>query len=179
MAKNKMIQLNNIWKDHCIPLKLKQKLLKCLVWPVMIYGCESWTQKKADDKRIEAAEMWFYRRLLRVKWTDKRTNQSVLDQLGVPRMLLTIIMQRKLKYVGHAIRNPKTDLMKISIQGKLNTKRKKGRPPTNLISNITSSSGQKLHEVSNACLDRDGWRRKVRMVSSSAAPTSEARDGDR
>ena len=57
MAKNKMVQLNNIWKDHGIPIDLKLKLLKCLIWPVMLYGCEAWTQKKADDKRIEAAEM--------------------------------------------------------------------------------------------------------------------------
>ena len=62
-----MIQLNNIWKDHWIPLNLKLKLLKCLVWPVMTYGCESWAQKKVEDKRIEAAEMWFYRRLQSVK----------------------------------------------------------------------------------------------------------------
>jgi len=59
-----MIQLNNIWKDHSIPLDLKTKILKCLVWPVMLYGCESWTQRKEDDRKIEAAEMWFLRRLL-------------------------------------------------------------------------------------------------------------------
>ena len=90
-----MIQLNNIWKDHWIPLNLKLKLLKCLVWPVMTYGCESWTQKKkTDDKRIEAAEMWFYRRLLRVKWTDIRTDQSVLDQLGITKTLLAVVNQK-------------------------------------------------------------------------------------
>ena len=74
MAKNKMVHLNNIWKDHGIETNLKLQLLKCLIWPVMLYGCEAWTKKKADSKRIEAAEMWFYRRLLRVKWTEKRTN---------------------------------------------------------------------------------------------------------
>ena len=65
MAKNKMLQLNNIRKDHSLPINLKMKLLECLVWPVMFYGCETWTQKKEDNKHIEAAEMWFYRRLLR------------------------------------------------------------------------------------------------------------------
>ncbi|GFR92660.1 endonuclease-reverse transcriptase [Elysia marginata] len=73
MAKKKMIELNNVWKDHNIPIELKLKLLKCLIWPVMMYGCEAWSQKIDDDKRIEAAEMWLYRRILRVKWTDKRT----------------------------------------------------------------------------------------------------------
>ena len=179
MAKSKMIQLNNIWKDHWIPLNLKLKLLKCLVWPVMTYGCESWTQKKTDDKRIEAAEMWFYRRLLRVKWTDKRTNQSILDQLGITRTLLAIVTQRKLKYLGHAIRNPKTDLMKISIQGKVPAKRSKGRPSTSLLSNIIESSGQNLHEACTNCLDREYWRRRTSLMSETAAPTFDDRDGDR
>ena len=82
MAKNSMVQLNNIWKDHGIPINLKIKLLKCLVWPIMLYGCEAWTMRKEDERRVEAAELWFYRRLLRVKWTDKRTNESILDELG-------------------------------------------------------------------------------------------------
>ena len=82
MAKQRMVQLNNIWKDHGIKRDLKVKLLKCLVWPVMLYGCEAWTHRKADDKKIEAAEMWFYRRLLRVTWTDRRTNFSILEELG-------------------------------------------------------------------------------------------------
>ena len=66
MAKNRMVQLNNIWKDHSIPKSLKLKLLKCLVWPVLLYGCEAWSQKKTDNTMLEAYEMWFYRRLLRI-----------------------------------------------------------------------------------------------------------------
>ena len=69
----------------------------------MLYGCESWTQRKDDEKRIEAAEMWFYRRLLRVSWTDRRTNESILQELGTTRKLLTLIKERKLRYVGHAL----------------------------------------------------------------------------
>ena len=114
-----------------------------------------------------------------MKWTDKRTNQSVLDQLGTIRTLLAVVNQRKLKYLGHAIRNPKSDLMKISIQGKLQAKRSKGRPPASLLRNITQSSGQNLHEVCNSCLVRDSWRRWTALVPKTAAPTSENRDGDR
>ena len=100
-AKQNMVHLNNIWKDHSLPLQLKLKILKCLICPVMMYGCAAWTLIKADKKKIEAAEMWFYRRLLRVKWTEKRTNQSVLKEIGSPKQMLETINVRKLKYVAH------------------------------------------------------------------------------
>ena len=78
MAKLRIIQLNNIWKDRGIPAGLKLKIMKCLIWLAMTFGCEAWTMKKDVTKREVAAEIWFYHRLLRVKWTDKRTNESFL-----------------------------------------------------------------------------------------------------
>ena len=77
MAKQKMVQLNSIWRDRGIPNFLKVNILKCLIWPVATYGCEAWTLRKEEEKRIDAAELWFYRRLLRVQWTEKRTNKSI------------------------------------------------------------------------------------------------------
>ncbi|GFR78848.1 endonuclease-reverse transcriptase [Elysia marginata] len=113
MAKKKMLELNNIWKDRSKPLTLKIKLLKCLVWPVLMYECEAWTPKKEDDKRIEAIEvMCFHRRILRVKCTDKRTNVSVLKEIRTTLSLQQAINTRKLQYAGHALRNPRTTLMK-------------------------------------------------------------------
>ena len=99
-------------------------LLKCLVWPVVVYGCESWAQKKDDDNKIQAAEMCFFRRLLRVSWKDRRTNVSVLEQLDVERTILTLINRRKKKYLEHAIRNPRAELMKTSFQGRIEGNRK-------------------------------------------------------
>ena len=83
MAKNKMLKLSNIWKDNSLPTHLKMRLLECLVcvWPVLLYGCETWTQKKEDNKLIEAAEMWFYRRLLGISWKGKKTNENILVEL--------------------------------------------------------------------------------------------------
>ena len=179
MAKNKMLQLNNIWKDHSLPIHLKMKLLECLVWPVMLYGCETWTQKKEDNKRIEAAEMWFYRRLLRVSWKDKKTNESILEELGTSRRLLSLVSKRKLKYAGHAIRNEKTSLMKIALQGKTEGKRKRGRPAATLMSNLTEASGCSLHEISRRCLDREQWRRKCLAVCPSEAANTDPGDADR
>ena len=88
MAKQKMVQLNNVWKDRSIPNQLKMFLLKCLVWPVIMYGCEAWTLKKDEENRLNAAEMWLYRRLLNVSWKDKRTNESILEELSTKRILL-------------------------------------------------------------------------------------------
>ena len=130
MVKQKMLQLNNIWKDRGIPNHLKIQILKCLVWPVMFYGCEAWTLRKEEENKINAAEMWFYRRLLRIQWTKIRTNDSVLQELSVEREALNIIIKRRLKYVGHANRNSKTDLMTAILQGKVEGKRNRGRPPT-------------------------------------------------
>ena len=82
MAKKRMLELTNIWKDRAVPNKLKVKLMKTLVWTVMMYGADSWTLRKSDEKKITGAEMWFYRRLLCVSWTQKRTNRSILEELG-------------------------------------------------------------------------------------------------
>ena len=93
--------------------------LKCLIWPVVLYWSEAWALRKDDENRIQVAEMWFYRRLLRVKWTDKRMNESVLKELGVQRLMLFEISKKRLKYLGHANRNTKTDLMTTVLQGKV------------------------------------------------------------
>ena len=111
MAKQKMLQLRNLWKDSSIPTELKIRLLKCLIWPVVMYGCEAWTLRKSEESRLNAVEMWLYRCLLGVKWQQKRTNDSILEKLGVERRLLLEVNLRKLRYIGHSNRNQRTDLM--------------------------------------------------------------------
>ena len=176
MAKKKMVQLNNIWKDRNIPNYLKISLLKCLIWPVVMYGCEAWTLKKPEEDRLQAAEMWFYRRLLSVTWKDKRTNESVLDELSVSRGLLLEINKRRMRYIGHAIRNPRTDLMATILQGRVEGRRNRGRPPTTLMNNITASSGLSLSDVVHRSRDRQDWRA---VVASTRAATFSRGDADR
>ena len=161
MAKKKMIGLSNIWKDHSIPNKLKLELMKSLIWPVMIYGCEAWTMKKGDERRIQAAEMWLYRRMLRISWTEKRTNDSVLAEVGNTTQLLKEINKRKLKYVGHITRHKRTDLMSTILQGKIEGKRKRGRPSVSYLSNLADITEMGIHEVVERTRDRDGWRKLV------------------
>ena len=89
-----------------------------MIWSVVTYGCEAWTLKKEEDRKINAAELWFYRRLLRIQWTGKRTNESVFEELSVKPELLSTITRRKFKYLGHANRNTKTISDENSTSGK-------------------------------------------------------------
>ncbi|GFR65826.1 endonuclease-reverse transcriptase [Elysia marginata] len=154
MAKQGMVSHNNIWKDKSIPKPLKFKLLKTLVWPRMLYGCETWTMRKADESKIEAAEMWFSRRLLRVSWKDRRTNENVLAEMGTERTLLSVslVKERRLKYIGHAERNTKTNLMKTIFEGKTEAKRGRGRPSLSYVDQVSKATG----------LSYRAYRRKVR-----------------
>ncbi|GFO04978.1 endonuclease-reverse transcriptase [Plakobranchus ocellatus] len=104
-AKKRMQDLVNIWKDKTITLQLKIKTMKTLVWTVMTYGAEGWTIKKKQEKKINSAEMWFYRRLLRISWRERRTDQSILEELNEERKLLNYIKKRKLTFFGHTCRS--------------------------------------------------------------------------
>ena len=177
MAKQKTLQLTNIWKDRGIPKSLKVKLLRILIWPVLLYGAEAWTLRKAEKEQIESAEMWFYRRILRVKWTEKRTNRSILEELSVQRQLLKEIDKRRLRYVGHANRSKHTHLMTTALQGKVEGKRRKGRPPISYIGNLIEASGLGgLQQIVGDSRDRAKWRK---LVATRGAPTVDVGDGER
>ena len=128
-AKKATMELDIIWKDRGIRKELKMKLVKALMWPVITYGAEGWTLKKYDKRRIEAAEMWCYRRMRRISWTKKRTNKSILDELQTRRELLAQIIKRKMAFFGHACcicRNNKCTLVKTCILGMISGKRRRG-----------------------------------------------------
>ena len=142
----------------------------------MMYGCEAWTLRADELNKINAAELWFYRRLLRVSWTDKRTNESILKELNTKRLLLPEIEKRRLKYVGHAVRHSKTSLMSTVLMGKVEGKRKQGRPAKSLTGNLVETSGcGGLQAMVAQCRDREGWR----LVSSLVAATVVIGDADR
>lgn len=168
MAKQRMTALNNIWKDRSITRNLKLKLIEVLVWPVLMYGCEGWTLTKADERRIEAAEMWFLRRLLRISWTSHRTNDSILQELNIQRTLLSNIKRRKLKYFGHAIRHKTCSTMKEVVQGVTEGRRGRGRPATSYVGNITTWTGMRIGHIYRACENRDRWRGIVKEAASAA-----------
>ena len=176
MAKQKSVQLKNIWKSRGISNILKIKLIKVLIWPVMLYGSEAWTLRKAEKDKIEAAEMWFYRRLLRIKWTDKRTNESILKELSVQRQLLIEIDKRRLRYVGHANRSQHTPLMTTVFQGKIDGERRRGRPPVSYSGNLKEACGLGLQQIVQSSRDRERWRS---VVALRGAPTVDVSDGEK
>ena len=102
-----MLDLVPIWKDRGINKDLKMKLVRSLVWTVLTYGAEGWTLKKADVKRIESAEMWIYRRMLRVSWTEHRTDESILLELNTTKQLLGFVVRRKLYYTQYSSNSTK------------------------------------------------------------------------
>ena len=119
MAKKRMLELTNIWNERAVPNRLKVKLMKALVWTVMMYGIESWTLRKSDEKKIRGAETCFYKRLLCVSWTQRRMNRSILEELGEERQLLELDIRRKLIYFGHACHHQESGLRKLMFQGKV------------------------------------------------------------
>ena len=104
IAKSAMISLVNVWKDRAISVTTKKRLLKSLVFSIATYGSECWVLKTTDKKKINSFELWCYRRLLRIKWTDRKTNEYVLSKIGISERLLTTIVKRKMAFVGHVFR---------------------------------------------------------------------------
>ena len=96
MAKRRMCELTTLWKDRSIPVALKMRLVKTLVWTVLSYGAEAWTLKVRDERKITSMEMWLWRRMLRISWMEKRTDNSILQELEIKRQLLGHVRKRKL-----------------------------------------------------------------------------------
>ena len=158
MGKKRMLDLVPIglWKDRGITKDLKMKLVRCMVWTVLTYGAEGWTLTKADEKRIQSAELWIYRRMLRVSWTEHRTDESILTELGTicTRQLLGFFVRRKLSFFGHTIRDGGCERVKCVIQGKVSGKRRRGRPNTSYASNITKWTSVSIERITRETRDR-------------------------
>ena len=175
MAKKRMISLSNIWKDKNIKTTLKMKIMKCLVWTTMTYGAEGWTLRKTNVKKIQSAEMWFYRRLLRTSWKERRTDLSILQELNTERELVKLILRKKMTFFGHICRSKKCSLMKEAIQGKVEGKRKRGRPRISYLGNIKEWTGRNSPEIFNMIDRRQDWRSEVqRAVRAANIPRSGA-----
>ena len=125
----------SIWKSRCMSLGLKLRFLRATAFPIAIYGCESWTtMASGDKKRVDAFELWCYRRLLRVSWKERKTNKWVLKKIGSVLMLRKSMGERKMRLFGHIVRN--NGMEKRLMQGKMEGKRRKGRPATTLFQDL-------------------------------------------
>ena len=141
MAKRRMCELTTLWKDRSIPVALKMRLVKTLVWTVLSYGAEAWTLKARDERKITSMEMWLWRRMMRISWMEKRTDNSILQELEIKRELLGHVRKLKLSYYGHLCRDHGCQITKTVVEGYVEQKEGEdaGGPENN--TSTTSNSG--------------------------------------
>nr|ADF18552.1 endonuclease-reverse transcriptase [Bombyx mori] len=141
-------------------IKLRVRLLMCYIWPIVMYGCETWTLKEDTTRRLQAFEMWCYRRMLRIGWTQRVRNETVLQRVHMSRKMLPAIKKRKIEYLGHVLRNDRYMLLQLIIMGKVDGKRRAGRRKKSWLRNIREWTGiASVEQLFRLAADKNEYRK--------------------
>ena len=162
-----MTNLDSIFKNRVIILLKKVHIVRAMVFPVVKYGCDSWTIKKAEHRRTDAFKLWCWRRLLRVPWTARRSNQSILKKINPEYSLEVLVLNLKLQYFDHLIQRGTDSLEKTLMLGKIESKRRKGQQRIRWLDCITDSMDMDLSKLQELVEDRGAWHATVHGVTKS------------